>query len=73
MAAAPARYPLAPDQIALSHYHQRLAFDDELRNSPAYAAVSSIDIDDIYVAQLRAGVAGRLSDNDLADLIGGQT
>ena len=31
---APARYPLAPDQLALSHYKQRLAFDDELRNDP---------------------------------------
>ena len=70
VAAAPARYPLAPDQIALSHYHQRLAFDDQLRNSPAYAAASTIGIDDRYVAQLRAGVAGRLSDNELAELIG---
>ncbi|MDZ7711552.1 MAG: hypothetical protein U5K36_16950 [Roseovarius sp.] len=30
----PARYPLAPDQIARSHYMQRLEFDDELRNGP---------------------------------------
>jgi len=67
-AAAPARYPLAPDQIALSHYHQRLAFDDQLRNSPSCAAAPSIDIDDSYVAQLRAGVAGRLSDKELSDL-----
>ena len=69
-AAAPARYPLAPDQIALSHYHQRLAFDDQLRNSPSCAAAPSIDIDDSYVAQLRAGVAGRLSDKELFDLMG---
>ncbi|WP_254682467.1 DUF6538 domain-containing protein [Phaeobacter inhibens] len=30
--AVPARYPLAPDQLAHSLYTQRLAFDDELRN-----------------------------------------
>jgi len=30
----PARYPLGPDQIAMSHYMQRFAFDDELRNDP---------------------------------------
>lgn len=70
MASAPARYPLAPDQIALSHYHQRLAFDDQLRNSPSYAAASTIGIDDAYVTQLRVGVAGRLSDQELADLMG---
>jgi len=29
---APARSPLAPDQIAYSHYMQRLEFDDDLRN-----------------------------------------
>lgn len=69
-AAAPARYPLAPDQIALSHYQQRIAFDDQLRNSPSYAAASTIGIDDGYVAQLRAGVAGRLNDPALADLVG---
>ena len=44
--AGSARYPLAPDQIALSHYMQRLAFDDELRNDPRYA---SILVDDMQV------------------------
>jgi len=28
------RYPLGPDQIAMSHYMQRFACDDELRNDP---------------------------------------
>src|SRR6056297_1057730 len=37
---APARYPLAPDQLAHSLYTQRLAFDDEIRNSPAYPLVA---------------------------------
>ena len=62
-----ARYPLAPDQIALSHYNQRLVLDEHLRGNPAYSAVG---INDHYVTQLRAGVAGRLSNQELADLMG---
>ncbi len=46
----PARYPLAPDQIAMSHYMQRLAFDDELRNDPRWP---SVGIDDLLVQRLR--------------------
>lgn len=42
----PARYPLAPDQIAVSHYMQRLAYDDELRNDPRWP---SVGIDDVLV------------------------
>jgi hypothetical protein len=65
----PARYPLAPDQIAASHYMQRLAFDDELRNDPRYAL---IDIDDLLVQRLRAALSGRANDDELADLVGTQ-
>ncbi|MDW4548827.1 DUF6538 domain-containing protein [Defluviimonas sp. D31] len=65
----PARYQLAPDQIALSHYMQRLAFDDELRN---YAPYASIPVDDLLVARLRRAIAGTLSDEELADLVGDQ-
>lgn len=64
-----ARYPLAPDQIALSHYNQRLAFDDQLRSDPRYA---NIGIDDLYVNQLRLAVAGRCRDDELQALIGDQ-
>tara|TARA_R110002049_G_scaffold10127_1_gene50178 strand:- start:140092 stop:141657 length:1566 start_codon:yes stop_codon:yes gene_type:complete len=64
-----ARYPLAPDQIALSHYNQRLAFDDHLRNDQRYA---NIGIDDLYVKQLRQAVAGRSNDDELQALIGDQ-
>ena len=67
--AAPARYPLAPDQIARSHYMQRLAFDDEARNDPRYAAVS---VDDILVDRLRNAIAGRASDAELGELVGAQ-
>ena len=64
-----ARYPLAPDQLALSHYMQRLAFDDVLRNDPRYAAVS---IDDLLVERLRQAIAGKLNDSELQELVGEQ-
>lgn len=63
------RYPLAVDQIALRNYQARLAFDEELRNSdPRYALHGFVD--EALVARLRDGMAGRLSDNELAELIG---
>lgn len=64
--AAP-RYPLAPDQMALSLYNQRLAFDSELRNDPRYAAVG---IDDVLVQRLRYASAGKASDEELSELVG---
>ncbi|WP_226341073.1 tyrosine-type recombinase/integrase [Gemmobacter serpentinus] len=64
---APARYPLAPDQIALSHYHQRIAFDDELRNDIRH---SFGFVDEVLVQRLRDAMAGRLTDADLNALIG---
>ena len=67
VATAPARYPLAPDQIALSHYHQRLALDDELRNDVRH---SMGYVDDLLVQRLRDGMAGKLTDVELALLIG---
>ncbi|TGN68568.1 integrase [Paracoccus liaowanqingii] len=63
----PGRYPLAPDQIAASHYAQRLAFDDLLRNDPRYVSVS---IDDVLVQHLRDGMAGRLNDAELTEVMG---
>ncbi len=63
------RYPLAPDQLALSHYVQRLAFDDQLRNDPRFGAMG---IDDLYVHQLREAIAGRASSEELESLIGNQ-
>ncbi|WP_245890472.1 DUF6538 domain-containing protein [Roseovarius confluentis] len=64
-----ARYPLAPDQIAMSHYMQRLAFDDELGNDARWP---SIGIDDLLVQRLRAAIAGHADDGELADLVGPQ-
>ena len=66
-AASPARYPLAPDQIALSHYHQRITFDEQLRNDPRYVSVA---VDDQLAQRLRDAMAGRLSDLELVELIG---
>lgn len=68
----PARYPLPPDQIAYSHYMQRLAFDDEIRNSPSFAKFGQIPIDDLLVKRLRDGVAGHASDAELGALVGAQ-
>lgn len=67
--AAPTRYPLSPKQIAYSHYMQRLAFDDELRNDPRYAAVG---IDDLLVSRYREAIAGRVNDAELDALVGAQ-
>jgi len=63
----PARYPLAPDQLALSHYQQRIAFDEQLRNDPRYAQTG---IDDQLVQRLREAIAGRASNEELHDLVG---
>lgn len=67
--AQPARYPLTPDQIAHSHYTQRLAFDDKLRNDNRWPSVA---IDDLLVQRLRAAVAGNANDEELKDLVGEQ-
>ncbi|MBY2941423.1 DUF6538 domain-containing protein [Rhizobium ruizarguesonis] len=62
------RYPLPFDQIALRNYNERLAFDEELRNSgPRWA---SVGIDDLHVALLRDGIAGKLNDVALERLVG---
>jgi integrase len=61
-------YPLPVDQIALRNYNERLAFDEELRNSgPRWA---SVGIDDLHVALLRDGIAGKLNDVALERLVG---
>lgn len=63
------RFALAPDQIAASHYAQRLALDDALRNDARYP---SVGIDDQLVQRLRDGSAGKLGDIDLALTVGAQ-
>ncbi|MGK9054206.1 site-specific integrase [Neorhizobium petrolearium] len=64
----PGRYPLTVDQIAFRNYNERVAFDDLLRNSgPRWA---SVGIDDLHVAFLRDGIAGKLNDTALERLVG---
>ncbi|WP_018389165.1 hypothetical protein [Ancylobacter sp. FA202] len=66
---ATGRYPLAHDQIALRNYQARLVDDEELRNSdPRYALHGFVD--DVLIARLRDGIAGRLTDNELAEIVG---
>jgi integrase len=62
------RYPLAVDQIALRSYQDRLTQDDAVRNQGAFWA--SRPIDDGHIADLRRGIAGQLSDNELEQLVG---
>ncbi len=64
-----ARYPLAADQIAHSHYTQRLALDDVLRNDPRYP---SVGIDDVLINRLRMAIAGSADNDELGALVGAQ-
>jgi hypothetical protein len=62
------RYLLPPNQLALHHYMERLAEDEQRRNfSPQWA---NVGINDLYVAELRAGIAGKLNDAALEELVG---
>lgn len=68
--AAAGTFPLTVDQMAWRHYQELIAYDDEIRNQGP--AASSVLIDDQLVAKLRDGIAGRLSDYELAALVGRQ-
>lgn len=66
----PGRYPLTVEQLALKNYNERLTLDEQRRNTlPGWADIS---IDDMYVADLRAGIAGKLNDSALQELVGPQ-
>jgi integrase len=59
---------LQTDQIALRNYQDRLAQDEYARNvNPQYAGVP---IDERFVTSLRDGIAGKLSDRELQELVG---
>jgi integrase len=64
----PGRYPLPVDQIAFRNYNERLAFDTELRDMDNRHAMAFVD--DRLVELLREGIAGSLSDDSLATLVG---
>lgn len=65
--AVSADYPMTAEEIAAWHYRQRLAFDDGLRNDVRY---SFGYVDDQLVQRLRDAMAGKLTDIELASLIG---
>jgi integrase len=62
------RYPMSTEQIAVRNYHERLTQDEALRND--CTGWPSLSIDDLYVADLRSGIAGRLNDEALQGLVG---
>jgi integrase len=67
VSAVPNRFPLTPPQMARKHYLERLAFDEEIRNSPLF---TMIGIDDLLVKRLRKGASGHANDAELQDLAG---
>ncbi|KUF12838.1 hypothetical protein AVJ23_01400 [Pseudoponticoccus marisrubri] len=68
VAVEPGQYPLSDAQIALRSYQDRLRQDETARNSlPGY---STISIDDGFVAEIRSGIAGSLTDPELNNLVG---
>ena len=66
-----APYPLTAQQIAIRDYQSQIAFDAEIRaHDPRYAR---IDPDPAHDAQpYRDGFAGKLSDDELEELVGGR-
>ena len=60
--------PQSPAELAQTHYTERLALDQELRNAgPLWASIS---IDDEYVDALRLLRAGKLDDDGIDRVIG---
>jgi integrase len=60
--------PMDLATLARTHYAQRLAFDEALRNAgPQYA---SVGVDDVYVSDLRATLAGHLADEKVDQVVG---
>jgi integrase len=65
-----ARYPMSAEEIAISNYNTLVAFDLEIRElDPNFA---NAGFDDLRAAGLRAGLAGRLNDDALDELVGYQ-
>jgi hypothetical protein len=63
-----AHYPLSDEQIAFLNYQARLKQDEDARNQ--LAAYAQIQIDDSFAQELRDGIAGKLTDKELYDLVG---
>ena len=66
--AKPAPYPLTVQQIALRDYQSQINFDAEVRaHDPRY---SQMGIDAAEGRRLRDGFAGKLTDDELEELVG---
>jgi len=63
-----ARYPMTPQEIAVATYQSLAALDLEIREQDTRFA--NLEIDEGLVADLRAGIAGRLDDDALDELVG---
>lgn len=61
-------YPLSATQMAVRDYLSLIQFDDEVRRHDHHFADSMVD--ERLVTDLRAGMAGRLTDDELDELIG---
>ncbi|MEO8243571.1 MAG: tyrosine-type recombinase/integrase [bacterium] len=61
------RQMLTTQQIVAMNYYQRLAQDDQMRQTTAFSA---IPVDTDFAASLRAGMSGKLTDQALAELVG---
>ncbi|WP_412049135.1 integrase [Hoeflea sp. Naph1] len=66
--AKPAPYPLTAQQIALRDYQSQIDFDAELRATDSRYAQFEVDADE--ARRFRDGFAGKLSDDELHDLVG---
>lgn len=64
------RYPLAPSQMALRHYEDRLTFDEQIRNADHRYA--QLDVDDVHARRIQDGAVGKLDNEQLQMLIGRQ-
>lgn len=61
------RHSLTTEQLVALNYHQRLA-QDELARQTTLTSLVPVDTD--FAAELRAGMAGKLNDAALAELVG---
>jgi integrase len=64
---APRGRPMTLPAIARAHYADRLYLDSEFRNHPRYA---SVGINDGYVADLKRAIAGNVTNDELAEIVG---
>lgn len=65
---APATYPITAQQIAVRDYQSQIDYDAELRGYDHRYAGFDVDLEHAHL--LRDGFSGKLSDDELEDLVG---